>query len=167
VEKGVLDVMDITARRAQRAADDGLVGRALCRAWTDDVDGWLAELVEAALARDVLGGRGGEGAAPVAPVALVAVGGYGRRELSLQSDLDLMLVHGLGRNREGLAELADAVWYPIWDAGLRPWRWPPTTSTPPPRCSTAASSPATPRSPPSWPRRPSGCGGSGPGGSWA
>jgi [protein-PII] uridylyltransferase len=107
----------IAARRAQRAADDGLVGRALCRAWTDDVDGWLRDEV-AAPALDPLPGHDG--------IALVAVGGYGRRELSLQSDIDLVLVHtgrmGGGRARGGGADLravADRIWYPIWDADLK------------------------------------------------
>jgi [protein-PII] uridylyltransferase len=46
-------------------------------------------------------------------VALVAVGGLGRRELVPLSDLDLVLVHD-GNPR--VAEIADALWYPLWDA---------------------------------------------------
>jgi [protein-PII] uridylyltransferase len=45
-------------------------------------------------------------------VALVALGGYGRRELCPLSDLDLLLLH---RGRPGINELADGVWYPIWN----------------------------------------------------
>lgn len=48
-------------------------------------------------------------------VALVAVGGYGRRELCLYSDIDLMLLYR-GRLPAGLT---DAVFYPLWDAGLK------------------------------------------------
>ena len=46
----------------------------------------------------------------------MAVGGYGRQELSLQSDIDLLLVH---QRRGDVRELADRIWYPIWDAGLK------------------------------------------------
>ncbi|HKS43960.1 MAG TPA: [protein-PII] uridylyltransferase [Amycolatopsis sp.] len=46
-------------------------------------------------------------------VALVAVGGLGRRELTPFSDLDLVLVHD---QNPKVAEIADALWYPLWDA---------------------------------------------------
>src|SRR6266700_7133130 len=49
-------------------------------------------------------------------VALVAVGGYGRRELLPGSDLDVLLLHN---SRDGIAALADRIWYPIWDSGTR------------------------------------------------
>src|SRR5918997_565929 len=95
----------ITAVRAQLAADDSLFGRALVDTWTAEVDRWLAELVVAAV----------EGGAP-AGIALVAVGGYGRAELSLQSDIDVVLLHA---GRTDIGEVADRLWYPIWDARLK------------------------------------------------
>jgi [protein-PII] uridylyltransferase len=49
-------------------------------------------------------------------VALVAVGSHARRELTPGGDLDLVLIH---RGRPDVAEIADRVWYPIWDAGMR------------------------------------------------
>ena len=49
-------------------------------------------------------------------VALVALGGYGRRELSLQSDLDVLLLHD---GRSDIGSIADAVWYPVWDTGVK------------------------------------------------
>src|SRR5580658_10243426 len=64
---------------------------------TTQVDRWLA---------DLLGAEPG--------VALVAVGGYGRRELLPRSDLDVVLLHD---GREGIAGIADRIWYPVWDSG--------------------------------------------------
>ncbi|HEV7976237.1 [protein-PII] uridylyltransferase [Amycolatopsis sp.] len=46
-------------------------------------------------------------------VALVAVGGLGRRELVPFSDLDLVLVHN---GNPEVGKVADALWYPLWDA---------------------------------------------------
>src|SRR5690606_16078001 len=50
--------------------------------------------------------------------ALVAVGGYGRSELAPHSDLDVVLVHDPDVAPEVVAKIADAVWYPLWDAGV-------------------------------------------------
>ncbi|AEH07672.1 MULTISPECIES: [protein-PII] uridylyltransferase [Protofrankia] len=49
-------------------------------------------------------------------VALLAVGGYGRGEPVLGSDLDLVLLHD-GR-RDDVTGIADTLWYPLWDAGI-------------------------------------------------
>ena len=68
----------------------------------DEADSWLAGLLG-----DV------EGA------ALVAVGGYGRRQLSPGSDLDVVLLHDGSRDSAAIAELANAIWYPIWDAKVK------------------------------------------------
>ncbi|MFS2292903.1 MAG: [protein-PII] uridylyltransferase, partial [Actinomadura sp.] len=49
-------------------------------------------------------------------VALAAVGGHARRELTPGGDLDLVLLH---RGCADVAEIADRIWYPVWDSGLR------------------------------------------------
>ncbi|MGY1812150.1 [protein-PII] uridylyltransferase [Blastococcus sp. SYSU D00820] len=83
------------------------------------LDTWLAGLLADAVAgtpapRQRRGGppprSGTDG------LALVAVGSLGRREPPPHGDLDLVLVHD---GRPEIAALADAVWYPVWDAGLR------------------------------------------------
>ncbi|GAC69013.1 [protein-PII] uridylyltransferase [Gordonia soli] len=49
--------------------------------------------------------------------AIVAVGGLGRSELLPYSDLDLILLHDdLAPDR--VAEVADGLWYPLWDANI-------------------------------------------------
>ena len=48
--------------------------------------------------------------------ALVAVGGYGRAELCPGSDLDVVLLHDKRRN---FAQVANAIWYQVWDTGVR------------------------------------------------
>jgi [protein-PII] uridylyltransferase len=64
---------------------------------TTETDRWLAGML---------------GAEP--GVALVAVGGYGRKELLPGSDLDVLLLHD---GRDGIATIADRIWYPVWDSG--------------------------------------------------
>ncbi|QXG76914.1 [protein-PII] uridylyltransferase [Modestobacter sp. L9-4] len=83
------------------------------------VDEWLAGLLAEALAGTPRPDRRRGGPPPEdagTGIALVAVGSLGRRELPPHGDLDLVLVHD---GRPEIAALADAVWYPIWDAGLR------------------------------------------------
>jgi [protein-PII] uridylyltransferase len=48
-------------------------------------------------------------------IEVAAVGGYGRGALALASDLDVRL---LVRHERDAAEVADAILYPLWDAGL-------------------------------------------------
>jgi [protein-PII] uridylyltransferase len=53
---------------------------------------------------------------PEAGAALIAVGGFGRAELAPYSDLDVVLVHDDGVE---LGEVAQQVWYPLWDSGAQ------------------------------------------------
>jgi [protein-PII] uridylyltransferase len=70
-----------------------------------------AQLVDVAL-RDLFARAG----AP-AGTAVAAVGGYGRELLLPRSDVDLLLLHD-GSDADAVARLADAVLYPLWNAGL-------------------------------------------------
>lgn len=51
-------------------------------------------------------------------VALVAVGGYGRQEMSPHSDLDVVLLHDPEVGDDRVREIAEAIWYPIWERGI-------------------------------------------------
>ncbi|HEV7173342.1 [protein-PII] uridylyltransferase [Pedococcus sp.] len=70
---------------------------------------WLGQVWEAAL-----DGRSSEG------LALAAVGSLARGDAGPLSDVDLVLLHyGRSVGGEDLRELADRIWYPVWDAGVR------------------------------------------------
>jgi len=75
-------------------------GRDICSALTSTLDEVLAEL-----------------AAPLEaePLAVVAVGGYGRGDQCLFSDIDVMLLHAGG----DLDRATAAILYPLWDANLK------------------------------------------------
>ncbi len=88
------------AELAKLKGRSDLVGPALRRELVTAADSWLAELF----------GDPGPG------LALIAVGGYGRLEPALASDLDLVLLHE-GRRRD-VAEVADRLWYAVWDSGI-------------------------------------------------
>lgn len=91
---GYLDLRD-----SLREVRSGRGGRDVCEQLTGSLDGAIRSLVS-----------------PVPEgTAVVAVGGYGRGEMSLYSDVDLMLLHSGGDR----SELAAALFRPLWDAKLR------------------------------------------------
>lgn len=91
--------------RSRLLEDRSLSGSDWCAAYAGAADSWLASVFAAAA------GEPGSG------FALLAVGGYGRGSLAPGSDLDLLLLHRARGRR--VKEVADGIWYPIWDAGLR------------------------------------------------
>lgn len=72
----------------------------------DDADHLVADAFTAAVGPDPTG------------LVAVAVGGYGRRELSPSSDLDVVLLHDPAVPEERVREVAEALWYPLWDARI-------------------------------------------------
>jgi [protein-PII] uridylyltransferase len=89
--------------REDLATDPSMTGRALCEAYSDRADAFLGGLFAAATDRR-------------SRLALVALGGYGRRELSLQSDLDVVLLHD---DVPEVGSVAEKIWYPVWDSGVK------------------------------------------------
>lgn len=97
---GLAAFLDLRQAASETRVGDG--GLDLCAALTDALEAAVVELA---------------GAAPSAStVAVCALGGFGRREQCLQSDVDLMVLHGGG---PAVDATAAAVFRPLWDAGLR------------------------------------------------
>ena len=51
-------------------------------------------------------------------MAIVAAGSYARRELAPGSDVDVLLIHDRRSEPESVRRIAEALWYPLWDAGF-------------------------------------------------
>ena len=79
-------------------------GRAALIRFSDRLDGLLRQITAAAPATSQ-------------PVAVVAIGGYGRRQLSLHSDIDLLVLFG-GHLGEAEEQTLRAILTPLWDLGL-------------------------------------------------
>ena len=89
---------------ARRSDLKGSERRALL---SDATDSWLRGLLTDAITQH---------RADSTQFALLAVGGYGRREMSLGSDIDVVLVHEPSALR--VEDVASSLWYPIWDSRI-------------------------------------------------
>jgi [protein-PII] uridylyltransferase len=85
---------------------DELDSAALRDAWGELHESWL---IAKAAEIDITAGSG---------FSIVATGSLGRRELVPYSDLDLLLLHD-GKPADTVREVADQLWYPLWDANIR------------------------------------------------
>ena len=77
-------------------------GSVFCAELTKRVDQFIEEIFEAA-------GSPSE-------TAVCAIGGYGRKELCPGSDIDVLLIHDQSVD---VLPIAEKIWYPLWDAGLK------------------------------------------------
>ena len=92
-------------RREQIARRSDLPGFERRALLTDQTDVWLRGLFdEATTSHDPR------------EFCLLAIGGYGRGEMCLGSDIDVVLVHE--PRTQHVEEVASAIWYPIWDSGI-------------------------------------------------
>ena len=102
-----VDAATIRRVRAQLVGDPDLAGRSLARRLSQQADSWFESL-----AAGVTGG--------LPPGwALLATGGYARGVLAPGSDIDVMLIHPHKAAAAGVREVAESLWYPLWDAGLK------------------------------------------------
>ena len=94
--------LDTARQELIASTEHGEGGRQALARFSDSVDAILRDLVGAA------------GTQTKTPIAVCALGGYGRRALSLHSDLDLLLLVGgrIGRPEERFVK---ALLHPLWD----------------------------------------------------
>jgi len=101
-------VTDLPAARESLLARGAgeLDSAALRQAWGDLHESWL---IAKATQIGITAGSG---------FSIVATGSLGRRELVPYSDLDLLLLHD-GMPTDTMRQVADQLWYPLWDANIR------------------------------------------------
>src|SRR5829696_1816477 len=98
--------LDLAGTRDFAVAGAGRARREALSAFNRD---WLADVW-----------RSATGGARIEGVALAAVGSLGRADAGPLSDYDLVLLHSeRSLPAKELTALADRIWYPIWDAGVR------------------------------------------------
>ncbi len=100
-----MDPQEFASQRNDVVRRPGLDGPGRRAALTQATDAWLQEVFASAVSD------------AADPFCLVAVGGYGRGDLTLGSDLDLLLLHRAAPVEA--ARVADKIWYPVWDTGVR------------------------------------------------
>ena len=98
-----VDAATIKRVRAQLVGDADLAGRVLARRLSQQTDSWFESL----------------GAELPPGWALVATGGYARGVLTPGSDIDVVLLHPGKVTDSVVRDLAEGLWYPMWDAGLK------------------------------------------------
>ncbi len=105
--RGVRDLKRVRREHAEMLAASALSGRERRQSMSDLVFAHLKEHWD----EHSEGMRDG--------IAFGAVGSVGRGDAGPLSDLDLVILHdGATHKKEAVAELAQRLWYPIWDAGL-------------------------------------------------
>jgi len=98
-----IDGATIRGARAHLIGRPTLTGRPLARRLAQQVDSWFDTL-----AADLRPGW-----------SLMATGGYARGLLCPGSDIDVVLVHPAKTKPDDVRAVAETLWYPMWDAGLK------------------------------------------------
>ncbi|MCU1368437.1 MAG: glnD [Ilumatobacteraceae bacterium] len=98
-----IDGAFVKRARAEMVARTDLAGRGLARRLSDQMDGWFD-----ALAAHLPDGW-----------ALIATGGYAAGLLTPGSDIDVILLHPQKARAKDVTAVAEPIWYPMWDAGMK------------------------------------------------
>src|ERR1700712_5364063 len=98
-----IDGAFVKRARADIVGRSDLAGRGLARRLSDQMDGWF----------DALGAGLPDG------WAIVATGGYAAGLLSPGSDIDVVLLHPQKASAQDVRTIAEPLWYPMWDAGVK------------------------------------------------
>jgi [protein-PII] uridylyltransferase len=98
-----IDGAMIRRGRARLVGDTDLAGRSLARRLSQQADSWFESL--------------GHGLAP--GWALIATGGYAGGVLCPGSDIDVILLHPPKTSDAQVREVAEGLWYPLWDGGIK------------------------------------------------
>jgi [protein-PII] uridylyltransferase len=98
-----IDAATIRRVRSQLANDPDLAGRSLARRLSQQADSWFESLTH-----DLPEGW-----------SLMATGGYAGGVLCPGSDIDVILLHPQKANPKLVSEVAERLWYPMWDASIK------------------------------------------------
>jgi [protein-PII] uridylyltransferase len=98
-----IDAATIRRVRSQLVNDPDLAGRSLARRLSQQADSWFESLTH-----DLPDGW-----------SLMATGGYAGGVLCPGSDIDVILLHPHKTNPKLVSEVAERLWYPMWDASIK------------------------------------------------
>ena len=98
-----IDGAMIRRGRARLVGDTDLAGRSLARRLSQQADSWFESL----------------GHSLPAGWALIATGGYAGGVLCPGSDIDVILLHPPKTGDAQVREVAEGLWYPLWDGGIK------------------------------------------------
>ena len=111
ITTAVREYLESSEERLRQSQLSGASGVEVMTAYTSVIDALIVALFEASISElTKTGVKAGE-------TALVAMGGYGRSELNIRSDIDLMLLYRKSMT-PGVEALTQKMLYVLWDAGL-------------------------------------------------
>jgi [protein-PII] uridylyltransferase len=111
VASEVRDYIQACRERIYQRMDEGIPSTRLVQLLSLMMDRLVTELYRHGFEESqVLG-------APTSPMALFAQGGYGRAELNIFSDIDLLIIYQ-GKSSKVLEPIVNKMLYPLWDAKL-------------------------------------------------